>query len=289
MRSTWLLFAALFVFPSLAGAQAPATFEAALSAAKSNIAAPGGAAFDDAVGLEFARLHVDTIAKCAGPANGPDLDYFDLLLRLDAQGAVVEALAYPETSVAKCLRPATEHNVLGKPPRGDYWVHVGMTMAPPPGTVAREPGGVRLYLEHGRSLFVREPAQWAAATVKEIPVDLIFFPRASLGNVSKAHIRILAFRKVSENTQEDLDADIAGYREKFEKVRFEDFPISHPTFRLFPKKFVRPGEMYEFVTYVNPGTSSAQAFSVSLVMPKKDASPAELRVYQDVVESLRLE
>lgn len=53
--------------------------------------------------------------------------------------------------------------------------------------------------------------------------------------------------------------------------------------------FVLPGEMYEFVTYVNPGTSSAQAFSVSLVKAKKDASPEELKVYQEVVESLRLE
>lgn len=288
MRAPLFLCSFLVSLPALAAGQAPANVVSATDAAVANERAPGGTAFDEAVGARFGDLHGDTLAKCAGSAYGRDLAHFDLLLQLDASGTVIEALVYPETSVAECVRPAVEHNVLVKPPRGGYWVRVGVNLTPP-GMVSREPGGVRLYLEQGHSLLIAEPANWAPATVKDIPVDLIFFPKATVGDVSKAHIRVLAFKKSSDNTQEDLEADIAGYRKRFKTVRFEDFAVSHPTFRLFPKKFVLPGEMYEFVTYVNPGPTTTHAFTVSLVKAKKDVSPGELKTYLDLVKSLQVE
>ncbi|MBI5506606.1 MAG: hypothetical protein HY899_17585 [Deltaproteobacteria bacterium] len=109
---------------------APASFDTAMTAAQANVATPEGAAFDAELGKQFGKVHENTMVQCAVDAADKNFATFNLLMELDAAGAVVRTLVRPESPVAACLQKAVAHDVYGKPPRAGYWVRAEMVFRP---------------------------------------------------------------------------------------------------------------------------------------------------------------
>ena len=115
---------------ALGAGESLSKFDAALQSAEANEATPAGGEFDTAVGMQFGEEHANTVAGCAEGAHGKDLAKFNLVMKLDGAGNVVEALVYPETTVAKCLQAAVAHDAYPKPVHPGYWVRVEMSLKP---------------------------------------------------------------------------------------------------------------------------------------------------------------
>ncbi len=134
MRVTLLFVVAIVlgvaVSESPAEAGTPASFDAAMIAAQANVATPEGAAFDAELGKQFGERHENTMVQCAVDAADKNFATFNLLMELDAAGAVVRTLVRPESPISACLQKAVAHDVYGKPPRAGYWVRAEMVFKP---------------------------------------------------------------------------------------------------------------------------------------------------------------
>ena len=97
-------------------------------AAKSDAGTEAGKKFGEALGQAFGREHGSTIQRCAKSAQRPDLSNFDLFLRLDATGAVDQALVEPATALATCVREQMPGWKSSAPPHAGFWVKVDVNL-----------------------------------------------------------------------------------------------------------------------------------------------------------------
>jgi hypothetical protein len=113
------------------GADAPPPAVAdALRQTAANEATPAGSDFDTAVGKQFEEAHADAVEDCAKGASGANLDTFNLFMKLDPSGKVMETLVFPETTVAKCLKSAVAKDKYPAPGHSDYWVRIELALKP---------------------------------------------------------------------------------------------------------------------------------------------------------------
>lgn len=101
----------------------------AVAAVDANLKTDAGKQYDAKIGEEFPAKYVDAVRKCkqSNPKHG---DPFDLFLKLSSDGEVQQALAYPETAFAVCVRTALESGRFSAPPRGDYWINIHLQLKP---------------------------------------------------------------------------------------------------------------------------------------------------------------
>jgi len=102
----------------------------AKSAAEADAETPEGKKFGEALAQAFGREHGSTIQRCAKDAKRPDLSNFDLLLRLDATGAVDQAIEDPATALASCVREKMSGWKVATPPHAGFWVKVDVNLKP---------------------------------------------------------------------------------------------------------------------------------------------------------------
>lgn len=150
--------------------------------------------------------------------------------------------------------------------------------------------GMIVYGE-GFSFIVTEPEGWDANTgqaAQQMGVNIVFFPRKRESRKRHINIRVRLNKQEFTNPQQDMDADIAEYRKRYPRTRFEDLPLKHPKYRTAAKLFFTPREFYEYVAYANTGEHMSLAFSVALSKELEPATPDELAAYKKVLESLVL-
>jgi hypothetical protein len=137
---------------------------------------------------------------------------------------------------------------------------------------------------------VKEPSGWVGdiENAKKLSANIIFYPVSQRYETAQTIIRVLIVSKVDENTQGDLSHDMQEYLAQYPGVKFEKITITHPTYRVFPKLFVVPGEFYEYVTYINPGPQKKLMFSVSMNKQKMEAATSDFDAYQKIIASLKL-
>jgi hypothetical protein len=101
----------------------------ALAAVEANLKTSAGKQYDDGLSKPFAKYLPD-IKHCKESAisSGAGVEPFDMFLKLNAEGKVLEALVYPETSIAICSRTALLAGKFDPPPHGDYWVNIHMEL-----------------------------------------------------------------------------------------------------------------------------------------------------------------
>jgi hypothetical protein len=105
-------------------------FAATEAAATAGAGTADGKKFQDTLEQAFGRDHASTIQKCAKAEKRPDLSDFELLLRVNASGAVDQALVKPVTALAACVRDKMPGWKIGAPPQAGYWVKVGVNLKP---------------------------------------------------------------------------------------------------------------------------------------------------------------
>ena len=141
----------------------------------------------------------------------------------------------------------------------------------------------------GYAFAVKEPPGWFADTTiaREFGATVIFYPVARDPHLLDTPvIRILAAKKISEDTGADLKHDLDYYRSRYHNVEFRDSAVTHPRYRAYAKLFCVPGKFCEYVTYLNPSPASSLLLSVALHRPKHPATSIELAAYKQVVASL---
>ena len=135
---------------------------------------------------------------------------------------------------------------------------------------------------------VREPPGWHGdcSRAAQWNANIIFYRDTAAISVGSGLIRVVVARKADENTAQDLEQDMAGYRRDYPGVQFSPLAVSHPRYTVFPKLFAVPGTFYEYVTYLNPGPTSPRQFSVAYNSGATPASPEQLEAYRAVVASV---
>jgi hypothetical protein len=115
---------------------------------------------------------------------------------------------------------------------------------------------------------------------------MVLLPRDTSSRNQDVTIRVRVTPKTDENTEEDLKADMTGYKKKYPDVRFEDIPVAHIQYKTFAKLFFVPRKFYEYVVYMNPGSSAPIVFSVALSKRNERANENELSAFTKTVQSL---
>ncbi len=127
-RSSFLALLVTFVFfTSLGLAADKKQLLDALAAVDANLKTPAGKQYDERIGKEFSDKYMSSLKQCKQslPA-GTTIDSFDMFLKLNAEGKVLEGLVHPETQFAVCVRTALLAGRFSNPPHGDYWINVHM-------------------------------------------------------------------------------------------------------------------------------------------------------------------
>ena len=135
---------------------------------------------------------------------------------------------------------------------------------------------------------VKEPGGWQGDTeqASSFKMNILIYPRGHELPDLDGVIRISVNKKEDENTEQDLAADMAGYRKRFPKVQFTNIEVVHPLYRCFAKLFSVEDQFHEYVIYVNPGERFWYMFSVAFASGKKPASDSELDTLKMVTASL---
>lgn len=139
---------------------------------------------------------------------------------------------------------------------------------------------------------VKEPPGWIGDTVSAegFEANVVLHESGRPHDSWSGLIRIRVNPKVNENTSADMAEDMRDYKAQFPNVQCKDLSIAnpHPHYVCLAKLFYIPGESYEYVTYVNPGSKHPILFSVSMNTEKSEASARELEDYKLAVRSLTL-
>jgi hypothetical protein len=148
--------------------------------------------------------------------------------------------------------------------------------------------GLLVYGE-GFLFSAKEPDRWHGDTDKIARYygsNLIFLPEDKLSRAAHVNIRIRLNHKETTDPSEDMETDMKGYKDKYPKVQFSDLKLSHPKYKMSAKLFYFENDFYEYVVYIDPGPGVKLNFSVAMSKESKPATPEELRVFQDVIESI---
>jgi len=123
-----VVVATLSITPQFAADQSPQDrFSAALAAAKANLATPEGHAFDQALAAYLRPESAAVLGGCFKASPAPDRSPFELVFRLAKSGAVLDAMAWPETNTGLCLAEGLKAKTFPAPPREGYWAELRMS------------------------------------------------------------------------------------------------------------------------------------------------------------------
>lgn len=112
---------------ALLGGDKPTSLTDARAAIEANSKTPEGKAFDQKIGEEFAH-NIANLRPCKEKAAG-DLRNFWILVKLDKDGRVQEALTDHETKMWPCVRDVISQTKFPAPPKPAYWIGIFVKFA----------------------------------------------------------------------------------------------------------------------------------------------------------------
>lgn len=140
----------------------------------------------------------------------------------------------------------------------------------------------------GFAFGVKEPDGWRGDTDKiasKYHVNVVFLPPEE-SRKNDVTIRVRINGKQDENTIEDLNYDMEGYKKEFPKAQFADLNIAHAEYKTFARTVFIPNQFYEYVAYLNPGPGRRFLFSVAMSKKNGPATDRELKAYEVVLKSV---
>jgi hypothetical protein len=105
----------------------PTPIATAAAAVEANMKTSEGRAYDAQIGKELTNKYPPVMKVCKEKANGEGRG-FDMLVRVEKDGAVGEILLYPSTKVGQCLREAMLKDTFSPPPTPAHWVDIHLDM-----------------------------------------------------------------------------------------------------------------------------------------------------------------
>jgi len=140
------------------------------------------------------------------------------------------------------------------------------------------------------SFSARKPAGWRedAEGAKKYQVNLVFVPEAEEARAGGATIQVSADHKFDENVALRIQSQIEAYRSRYPHLETGDLDAKHPRYTTFTKQVSQPGDFYQYIAFVNPGSLSPYVFYVSLTTRKAAPTAAEAAAFREVLESLEV-
>jgi hypothetical protein len=171
-----------------------------------------------------------------------------------------------------------------------FWVWlVALSWVAAPSIAQQNPDRLLIFGE-GFMFSVKEPPGWNSDTInaEKFESNVILHEGGRPIDSFSGLIRIRVNTKVDDNTLTDMQEDMRQYRAQYTKVQFRDLAIKHSQYLCLAKVFYVPGQFYEYVAYVNPGSQKPALFSVAMNTEKSEASAKELEAFKSAIQSLTL-
>jgi hypothetical protein len=137
---------------------------------------------------------------------------------------------------------------------------------------------------------VKEPAGWKGdtASAEKFQSNVVLHDATQSAASVVGLIRVRLNDKTDENISAEMEADIRSYRAQYPKVQLKEIIVKNPVHPTIAKVFYIPGQFYEYVTYMNPGSGKPFIFSVSMNAQTSEATTRQLDAYETTVASLKL-
>jgi hypothetical protein len=140
----------------------------------------------------------------------------------------------------------------------------------------------------GYAYSVKEPKRWRGDTerAKDFFSNIVFYENEQTLTAGGALIQVLLFKKQDENTIDDLNHDVNGYKREFPTAKVKDVKYKHKNYVCFAKVVYLQSRFYQYICYINPGKKFQNGFSVAMNVQKREPTKQELLAFESVIQSL---
>ena len=135
---------------------------------------------------------------------------------------------------------------------------------------------------------VKEPDGWTGDIdlAKDYYSNIIFYKNKDELKNGGALIQVYNFHKQDEKTEEDLEYDIKGYKEKYKDSKQQNLEVTHKEYKCYSKLVYVEGDNYQYIVYVNPGKNYKSGLSAAMNISKRPATEEELKAFREIIASL---
>ena len=142
----------------------------------------------------------------------------------------------------------------------------------------------------GFSFSIKEPKGWTGDidNAKKYDANIIFYKDKTELKNGGAIVQVLAFTKQDEQTNKDLEADVASYKKEYPKAKLQDFEAKHKNYKTYSKLVFVDKKFYQYIVYINGGTKYKTGFSVAMNISNRPATQEELQSYLSIISSLTI-
>src|SRR5262249_35150656 len=128
IQTWWVILATAALLAVVLHAEdKPTPIATAAAAVEANMKTRVGQAYDEQIGKDFSKKYPSIMKACAEKAGG-DTRSFDMLIRVEKDGAIKEVLLHPATKISQCLRESLLKDSFTPPPKPAYWVNIHMEL-----------------------------------------------------------------------------------------------------------------------------------------------------------------
>jgi hypothetical protein len=140
----------------------------------------------------------------------------------------------------------------------------------------------------GYAYSVKEPKRWTGdrERAKDFFSNIVFYENEQSLTAGGALIQVLLFKKQDENTIDDLNHDVNGYKKEFPTAKVKDVKYKHKNYVCFAKVVYLQSRFYQYICYINPGKKFQNGFSVAMNVQKREPTKQELLAFESVIQSL---
>jgi hypothetical protein len=140
----------------------------------------------------------------------------------------------------------------------------------------------------GYAYSVEEPKRWTGdrERAKDFFSNIVFYENEQSLTAGGALIQVLLFKKQDENTIDDLNHDVNGYKREFPTAKVKNVKYKHKNYVCFAKVVYLQSRFYQYICYINPGKKFQNGFSVAMNVQKREPTKQELLAFESVIQSL---
>ena len=137
---------------------------------------------------------------------------------------------------------------------------------------------------------VKEPVGWRGdmENASKYGANIVFYKKNTKLESDAPLIQVLAFEKHDEQTNKDLEADIASYKKDYPKAKLQDFEAKHKNYKCFSKLVYVDKSFSQYIVYMNGGQKFKTGVSLAMNISGRQATPEEIKAYLFIIESLKI-
>lgn len=143
------------------------------------------------------------------------------------------------------------------------------------------------------TFFVDEPEEWQGdiKRAKEYKCNIIFYKSWNDLQQGGPVVQVTVYTKKDEDILKDLLYDISQYRKSYSNLKEKEedgLKNVHKKYQFVSKLVFVENSFFQYIVYLNPGTSFKDGLSVAMNIAKRPATKDELRAFKKIISSLEI-